>query len=113
MKDGEVDGTVEGLDALLEREGHGIRGPFELNMLGYELLGDGEVEIAIAVFKLNVSHFPEEPNTYDSLADGYLTKGNRDQAIELYRKALEVDPTFENSRQMLERLTAGEGAAGS
>ena len=113
MKDGEVDGTVEGLDALLERGGYGIRGPFELNMLGYELLGDGEVEMAIAVFKLNVSHFPEDPNAYDSLAEGYLTRGDREEAIRMYRKALEVDPAFENSRQMLERLTAGERAAGS
>jgi tetratricopeptide (TPR) repeat protein len=68
--------------------------------------------MAIAVFKLNVSHFPEDSNAYDSLAEGYLTKGDREEAIKMYRKALEVDPGFENSRQMLERLTA-EGAAGS
>jgi CubicO group peptidase (beta-lactamase class C family) len=113
MMDGKVGGTIKGLDALLEEKDYQIRAPFELNVLGYELMGLGEVDMAIAVFKLNVSHFPEEPNTYDSLAEGYLTKGDREQAIELYRKALEVDPTFENSRQMLERLTAGEGAAGS
>ena len=112
MKDEEINGTVEGLDALLERGGYQIRGPFELNMLGYELLGDGEVEMAIAVFKLNVNHFPADPNAYDSLADGYLTRGDREEAIKMYRKALEVDPAFENSRQMLERLTAEEGAGG-
>jgi CubicO group peptidase (beta-lactamase class C family) len=112
MKDEEINGTVEGLDALLERGGYQIRGPFELNMLGYELLGDGEVEMAIAVFKLNVNHFPADPNAYDSLADGYLTRGDRAEAIKMYRKALEVDPAFENSRQMLERLTAEEGAGG-
>ncbi len=32
--------------------------------------------------------------------------------IKMYRKALEVDPAFENSRRMLERLTAGDGADG-
>jgi len=112
MKDEDVDGTVESLDALLERGGYMIRGPFELNMLGYELLGDHEVEMAIAVFKLNVNHFPEDPNAYDSLAEGYLTRGDREEAIKMYRKALEVDPAFDNSRRMLERLTAEEKAGG-
>ncbi len=97
-------------DSLLERGGYRIRGPFELNRVGYELLGGGEVEMAIATFKLNVNKFPADPNAYDSLAESYLTKGDREEAINMYRKALEVDPTFENSRQMLERLTAAENA---
>ena len=104
-KEGEVDGTVESLNALLKRGGFQIRGPSQLNMLGYELLGDGEVEIAIAVFRLNVDRFPANANAYDSLAEAYLTKGDREEAIEMYRKALEVDPTFENSQRMLEQLT--------
>lgn len=112
MKAGKVDGTVEGLDALLQRGGYRIRGPFELNMLGYELLGDGEIDLAVAVFKLNVDRFPADPNAYDSLAEAYLANGDRDEAVRLYRKALEVDPAFENSRRMLERLTA-EGGAGA
>jgi CubicO group peptidase (beta-lactamase class C family) len=112
MKGGEIDGTVEGLETLLEQGGYQIRGPFELNRLGYELLGDGEVEIAIAVFKLNVNRFPEDANAYDSLAEGYLTQGDREEAIKMYRKALEVDPNFKNSQRMLEQLTAGEGDGG-
>jgi len=106
MKEGEVDGTVEGLQALLERGGYQIRGPFELNGLGYELMGDGEVEMAIAVFRLNVNRFPEDPNAYDSLAEGYLTGGKREEAIKMYRKALEVDSTFDNAKRMLDQLTA-------
>jgi len=112
LKDGRVDGTVEALDAMLEEGGYEIRGPFELNMLGYELLGEGEADMAIAVFGLNISHFPKDPNCYDSLAEGHLTAGDREKAIELYRKALEVDPTFENSRRMLEQLTAGGSGSG-
>jgi CubicO group peptidase (beta-lactamase class C family) len=112
LKEGRVDGTVESLDVMLEEGAYKIRGPFELNMLGYELLGEGEADMAIAVFGLNLSHFPKDPNCYDSLAEGYLTKGDREEAIELYRKALEVDPTFENSQRMLEQLTAGGSGSG-
>ena len=61
--------------------------------------------MAITVFEVNVARFPEDPNCYDSLAEGHLVKGDREKAIKLYGKALEVDPSFENSRRMLERLT--------
>jgi CubicO group peptidase (beta-lactamase class C family) len=113
LKDGRSDATVEGLEMLVEQGGYKIRRPFELNMLGYELLGEDEVEMAIAVFELNLSRFPKDPNCYDSLAEAHLTAGDREQAITLYRKALEVDPEFENSQRMLERLTAEEASAGS
>jgi CubicO group peptidase (beta-lactamase class C family) len=113
LKDGRSDTTVEGLETLVGQGGYEIRRPFELNILGYELLGEDEVEMAIAVFELNLSRFPKDPNCYDSLAEAHLTAGDREQAITLYRKALEVDPEFENSRRMLERLTVGEGSAGS
>jgi tetratricopeptide (TPR) repeat protein len=105
---GQIDGSAAGLQTLIEREGYEIRGPFELNMLGYELLGEGEIDTAIAVFELNLSRFPQDPNCYDSLAEAHLTAGDKDKAIELYRKALEVDPAFDNSKRMLERLTAAD-----
>jgi CubicO group peptidase (beta-lactamase class C family) len=108
LKDGRSDVTAEGLDELVSQGGYEIRRPFELNMLGYELLGEGEVEMAIAVLDLNLKRFPEDANCYDSLAEAYLTAGDRERAISLYRKALEVDPGFENPRRVLERLTAEE-----
>jgi tetratricopeptide (TPR) repeat protein len=64
--------------------------------------------MAFAVFEANVGLFPEDPNCYDSMAEAFPAGGNREQAIELYRKALEVDPGFENSRRMLEELAVGE-----
>jgi len=110
MRDGEIDARVEDLNALRKRGRYRFRGPYDLNSLGYELLGDGEVDMAIAVFKLNTYIFPTDANAYDSLADSYLAKGDREEAIKMYRKALEVDPNFENSRRMLEQLTTEEGA---
>jgi CubicO group peptidase (beta-lactamase class C family) len=99
---------AEGIEAMIERDGYELRSSAPLNLLGYQLLGDGEVNMAIAVFEVNVSHFPEDPNCYDSLAEAYLLKGDRERAIMLYKQAIEVDPSFENSRRMLEQLGAGE-----
>jgi CubicO group peptidase (beta-lactamase class C family) len=106
MHEAEVEVTAKGLGAYLDQEGYKLRDSGPLNFLGYELLGAGEHAMAIAVFELNVDLFPKEANPYDSLAEAHLVAGDRERAITLYRKALEVDPEFENARRMLEKLSA-------
>jgi hypothetical protein len=61
--------------------------------------------MALAVFEANVGLFPDDPNCYDSMAEAFPAGGNREQAIDLDRRALEVDPGFEDSRRMLDGLT--------
>jgi CubicO group peptidase (beta-lactamase class C family) len=105
---GEVEATAKDLGELLEREGYQLRSSQVLNFIGYELLGAGELDMAIAAFELNVERFPDEANPHDSLAEACLVGGDRDRAITLYRKALSVDPEFENAQRMLEQLTADD-----
>lgn len=78
-----------------------------VNREGYRLLGADRLDESIAVFELNVEAFPEAANPYDSLAEAWLAKGDRERAIALYRQALEVDPEFRNAARMLARLEAG------
>ena len=61
-----------------------------LNRYGYELLGEGAYDRAIAILTLNTEFHPESANCWDSLAEAYLTQGDRERAIELYRKALGI-----------------------
>jgi FKBP-type peptidyl-prolyl cis-trans isomerase len=77
----------------------------ELNGWGYRLLSNNQVREAIEVFKLNVETYPNSANVYDSLAEGYLVQGDKQQAIENYRKALELDPKLESARRALSALT--------
>jgi hypothetical protein len=79
-----------------------------LNQMGYTLLREEEDSKAIAIFKLNVRLFPESANTYDSLGEGYMLSGRRDEAIKCYRKALELDPDSRNALEILGRLEKGE-----
>jgi len=79
----------------------------EFNLLGYRLLGESRVDDAIAVFELNVERFPGSWNVYDSLGEAYAVKGDRERAIELYRRSLELNPDNTNGVQALERLGAG------
>lgn len=75
-----------------------------LNTLGYFYLGRDDLASAIAVFKLNVEAYPDSWNVYDSLGEAYATAGERAQAIENYRKALELNPESTHTQRMLRQL---------
>ena len=78
----------------------------QLNFLGYRLMGSGHLEEAIDLFELNTELFPDVANVWDSLAEAKVQAGDQQAAIELYRKALAVDPEFESARRGLEKLGA-------
>lgn len=85
----------------------GVTTEAEVNRAGYLLLGDGRVEEAIVLFRLNTDSYPQSANAWDSLAEGVLRSGDEERAIELYRKAIAVDPGFQNAHRMLAELTGG------
>ncbi|WP_235298188.1 tetratricopeptide repeat protein [Portibacter marinus] len=79
----------------------------EFNKVGYRLLNQGRSQEAVFVFQMNTQLFPDSANTWDSLAEAYLKAGDKDKAIELYNKALKMDPegvTGENAKRMLEMI---------
>lgn len=59
----------------------------EINLYGYQLLGQKKVDEAIAIFEKNTKDHPDSWNTYDSLAEAYGVKGDKAKAISLYQKA--------------------------
>jgi CubicO group peptidase (beta-lactamase class C family) len=76
----------------------------EMNKLGYGYLGKNKVNEALAVFKLNVQEFPKSYNVYDSYAEALLKKGEKEEAITNYKKALELNPHNQNSITALKNL---------
>ena len=75
-----------------------------LNGLGYGLLQEKRDSDAIAIFKLNVEEYPKSGNVYDSLAEAYAKDGQKQLAIENYRKSLELDPKNQNAASKLKEL---------
>jgi len=62
-----------------------------LNRYGYRILEkENEPGWAMELFKLNVQLFPEDGNLWDSLGEAYLKYGEKKQAIESYKKAVEL-----------------------
>jgi hypothetical protein len=77
----------------------------DTNNLGYRFLGKGENQASIRIFQLNVETHPNSSNAYDSLGEAYASAGNKDPAIENYRKALVLNSENTNSKAALLRLT--------
>lgn len=81
----------------------------EVNRLGYQLLNEKEYPPAVAVFRINTRVFPQSANAWDSLADGLIAAGKRDEGIAAYRRALAIDPRFPSSLNALQRLGVATG----
>jgi CubicO group peptidase (beta-lactamase class C family) len=78
----------------------------ELNAAGYTLLGDGSVAHAIVLFELGAAAFPSSFNAYDSLAEAYMIHGDKQLAIQNYKRSLELNPNNTNAAVMLKKLGA-------
>lgn len=76
----------------------------DMNNAGYQLLQTGKTKEAIEVFKINVETYPKSGNAYDSLAEAYLTAGDKKLAIANYKKSIELDPKNDNGKKALEEL---------
>jgi tetratricopeptide (TPR) repeat protein len=75
----------------------------------YSLYNERDTARAIQWFKLNVRNYPDSSNVYDSLAEAYAVKGEKQLAIENYKKSLKLNPENQNGAKELKKLemTAG------
>lgn len=76
----------------------------QINNLGYQLLSAKKIDDAIEVFKQNTVDFPESGNVWDSLAEAYMNKGDKESAIKYYEKSLKLDPNNKNAVEQLKKL---------
>jgi CubicO group peptidase (beta-lactamase class C family) len=79
---------------------------YALNEIGYRLLGNGDNEGAVTIFKKLVSEFPNSANPYDSLGEAYLKVGRLELALENYSKSLALNPENQHAAEVIEKLKA-------
>lgn len=85
---GGLKGVEEHYGKLSERLGFKVIVPEALmNQVGYQLMGQGNMDDAIAAFKLNVERYPGSANVYDSLGEAYERAGRFELALTNYEKA--------------------------
>jgi pimeloyl-ACP methyl ester carboxylesterase len=78
-----------------------------MNSWAYRLMGENHLPEATALLKLNVQMYPESWNVYDSLGEAYMKAGQKELAIENYKKSLEKNPNNTNAKDMLKKLEGG------
>jgi tetratricopeptide (TPR) repeat protein len=80
------------------------KGEFQINNLGYSLMGENRIEEARAAFELNVALYPKSSNAWDSYAEFLMKTGDNATAVEYYEESLELNPDNQNAADMIEQL---------
>ncbi|MFO7589051.1 MAG: serine hydrolase [Gemmatimonadota bacterium] len=76
----------------------------QVNSLGYVLLRRDAVEEAVRVFERNTVDFPESSNVWDSYGEGLRRAGRLEEAIQMYRKSIALDPSNANARRFVAEM---------
>jgi len=79
----------------------------DINRLGYRFLQTERPEQAVALLRINVELYAESWNCYDSLGEALLATGNRDAAVAMYEKSLELNPDNTSGQEALARIRSG------
>ena len=98
------DGYEAAVRKYEQNKAMGVIAERAVNNRGYELLAEGKITEAIAVFRLNVYLYPESTNAYDSLGEVYMVAGNTVLAIENYERSLELNASNDNAVEKLKEL---------
>ena len=83
-----------------------------MNLIGYQLLQQGQAENAIVMFRINTETYPTSLNVWDSYSDGLQAVGEIEKAIDCYKKVLELLPNDTQTNAQLKetlRLNAEQG----
>jgi len=75
-----------------------------MNFWASTLMGENHLPEATDLFKLDVQLFPESWNAYDSLGEAYMRAGQKQLAIDNYKKSLELNPADDNAKEKLKVL---------
>ena len=102
-QDGNERGTAQYRE-LREEVGPTIFAEPLLGEIGARLMNAKQMNLALAVFRLNVEAFPQSSTTHESLADVYVRSGDTTHAIESYERAVTLDPKNVSAKEKLDKL---------
>jgi tetratricopeptide (TPR) repeat protein len=77
----------------------------QINKAGYDLLNEKDLKSAIYVFDLNTKLYPKSANSWDSLAEAYWHAKQKEKALELYQKAVQLDPEGNTGNHAREKIS--------
>lgn len=75
-----------------------------MNFWAFQLMDENHLPEAIDLFKLTAQLFPGSWNAFDSLGEAYMRAGQKQLAIDNYKKSLELKPGNDNAKEKLKVL---------
>ena len=81
-----------------------------LTAWGDDLIGENALPEAINLLKFEVQTYPDTSSGHATLAEAYLKSGQKQLAIENYKKALAINPDNEDAKEKLKELEAAAPA---
>lgn len=75
-----------------------------VNQVGSQLFRVGDAEAALRLFEMNVEHYPDFAEGWESLGDYWAAQGEKEKAIGLYEHALELAPNHPRIRKSLQAI---------
>jgi tetratricopeptide (TPR) repeat protein len=105
-----VDSAVAAYRQLRESAGMAGRydfGEWEINLWAERLGRGGRPADAVAVYKLNLEHFPESPSIMIALGQ-LLTPTDKAQALEYYKRALTLQPRNQELQRRIQALETAQ-----
>ena len=64
----------------------------------------GDLDNAILLLQAAIASFPDSWETYNALGETYLEKSDKEQAIQSFKKSVELNPQNTNAIEMLKKL---------
>lgn len=89
---------------LKQRDTSFILPESDVNDLGFILFGKGRKKDGLSVFKYNLFAHPNSADAYEGLAEGYDDMGEKEQAIENYKKSVELNPGNNYAADRIKKL---------
>ena len=77
-----------------------LPGESNVNDLGYFYMGINKLDKAYALLKRNTVNYPQSSNAWDSLGECYVARGEKQKAIEAYKKSLSLQETVDTRRKL-------------
>ena len=101
---GKTDEARQALKRAAAISSRGIASARALNQIALGIAGVDKLDAAIEWLKIATEMYPKEAALYGTLGDFHLKQNRREEAINAYKKALDVDPNFEHAKEMLKKL---------
>jgi len=102
--------TLARFAELRERFYGGVQYDFTaagVNEVGSDFYAQGDTTTALGFFQLNVEHYPEWAEGWESLGDVAAAQGQREQAIRYYQQALALAPDHPRIQRSLDAIRGG------